>query len=220
MTDTTGEASKAWIGALRPWSFGWIMILWGFASFAGVFGQTLPREVFWSTSDGRGVGRCEAYNPAAVEKGSAAKLDWCTSDQVLGTSLPRDVQSFTGRIDATGIELGHWLEVLSRPDFWLTIALGWSALIIMYAFAKVTGTLRAGLAAAISVVFLGLLLFPATFTVRIPSDMRAELVTAWQWVVIFYFGSEAAVQAWKVSHPDAANIRGDEPVPPRTATPT
>lgn len=196
----------------HPLKLRWFLValaLWFLASIAGTTGQMLPREALIATSDGRGVGVCGVYNPDAVAADRAKPTEWCTADEVLGARLPDGVQSFPGDIMTGEINIDHWLNVFSRPDLWLTLGVGGSAIVMLYAFAHSTGTLRAGLAAAISLVFLGLLLFPTTFTARIPGDMRAELVTAWQWVVIFYFGSEAAVQAWKISHPGGAKVGGD-----------
>jgi hypothetical protein len=176
--------------------------LWVVASIAGTVGQSLPREALFTTSDGRSLGFCQTYQPDAVLSGKARATDYCTTDQIFGASQPADARSYPGRILTENLGLSDWVDVFTRPDLWLTIGLGGAAILLMYVFWKATRTLRAGLAAAVSIVFLGLLLFPAAFTARIPGDMRAELVTAWQWVIIFYFGSEAAVQAWKISHRD------------------
>ena len=71
------------------------------------------------------------------------------------------------------------------------------ALMFWFGFSQATYTLRAGLASAIFVVFLGVLLFPNAFTDEINEDMRKELVNAFQLVMAFYFGTEGAVQAVK-----------------------
>lgn len=194
--------------------FGWFLLalaFWCVASVAGTLGRSLPREALLSTKDGRGLGPCESYNWDAVSSGQAKPYDWCTVDAVIGRTLPPDVISSPGHIMMKGIGPGAWADALLRPDLWFTIGIGGVAIVLIYVFARNTGTLRAGLAAAITIVFLGLLLFPSIFTARIPVDMRSELVTAWQWVVIFYFGSEAAVQAWKVSNPTRASVPGDVP---------
>lgn len=186
------------------WFLG-VIVLWILASFAGTLGQSLPREALFATSDGRGVGFCLNYNPDAVSSGTAEPTDYCSNDETFGAKLPKNTKSYPGKILLDATQGSDWVNVLTRPDFLLTVGLGSSAILLLYAFARGTGTLRAGLAAAISLVFLGILLFPLSFTTNIPEDMRTELVTAWQWVVIFYFGSEAAVQAWKISHKDENN---------------
>lgn len=203
--------------------FRWFLLVIGFwclASIAGTVGQYLPREALLSTADGRGIGACDTYNREAVLSGEAMPQDWCTTDQVIGGTLPPDVRFSSGGLSIANISWADVLEAFIRPDLWLTVGIGGIAIVFIYIFAQGTGTLRAGLAAGISIVFFGFLLFPAVFTERIPVDMRRELVSAWQWVIIFYFGSEAAVQAWKVSHPKGSNIPGDVPTKPAPNTPT
>lgn len=174
-------------------------LLWLGASIAGTLGDSLPREVYFVTADDRGIDVCEFINPEAVQAGQAAPSEWCTRGEVLGESLPTDARTITGAVTLDGVSAWSLLGgTLARPDLWLTVGVGGAALIFLYEFSRATGTVRAGLAVAISVVFLGLLLFPTTFTARIPADMRSELVTAWQLVVLFYFGSEAAVQAFRI----------------------
>lgn len=200
---------------VRKLGWGWIwgaMTLWTIASVAGSLGESLPRRVSFSTPNGAPIDICASLFPVAVEDGRARATEWCTVDSVIGPSLPTDVRRTVGSIPWTdGIDWSDFLTVLVRPDLWLTLGVGGAALLLLFGFARGTGTLRAGLAVAISTVFLGLLLFPQSFTLRIPADMRSELVTAWQWLILFYFGSEAAVQAWKVARPNGADVTGDMP---------
>ena len=189
-----------------------LIIVWFVACLAGTAGQSLPRQVFYQTAEGQSIDFCVYINPTAVAEGTS-QSDWCTADTVVGSSLPTDVKSSVGGISLHGFEASVWIDVLTRPDLWLTIGLGTAAILCLFLFTKASGTMRAGIAAAVTIVFFGLLLFPTGFTNRIPADMRGELVSAWQWVVLFYFGSEAAVQAWKVAHPGAEGIPGDAPTP-------
>jgi hypothetical protein len=197
--------SKAWLSL--------VLSLWFVAALAGTINQAAPREALVQTSDGEPVDSCFEINPELVTSGGAEATDWCTSDSLVGRGprIPtKGVEVIPGDIRFAAYDfLPTLLRALLLPDLWLTWGVGGAALLSLFFFARATGTLRAGLAAAISVVFLGILLFPTYFTARIPPDMRAELVKAWQWVILFYFGSEAAVQAWKVTHPEGANVTGD-----------
>ena len=88
-----------------------------------------------------------------------------------------------------------WLTI--PANVWFGMLLIAVALMFWFGFSRATYTLRAGLASAIFVVFLGVLLFPTAFTDEIDADMRKELVNAFQLVMAFYFGTEGAVQAVK-----------------------
>jgi hypothetical protein len=184
---------------------GLALALWLIAAVVGTVGdslKTLEREASFSFQ-GEPVGTCSEINPAAVERDSAVATQWCTPSSVLGPSLPSGVETYVGDIDWSNVGASDFVEALGQPELWLTLGVGGSALFIFAAFARATGTVRAGLAAAVSIVFLGLLLFPSAFTSRIAPDMRIELVSAWKWVIVFYFGSEAAVQAWKIANPNS-----------------
>lgn len=166
--------------------------------------------MIYTTRDGQGIGYCQDYFREAVARGDASNYEYCSTDTVFGRRLPEGHQSHVGAIQLGSIKPADFLAAL-KPDLWLTVGVGGVAMILLFVFARATGTLRGGLAVSIASVFLGLLLFPTAITARIPGDMRAQLVTAFQWIVVFYFGSEAAVQAWKISHRDGSNITGDMP---------
>ena len=185
--------------------------LWFVASVAGTLGGSLdrlPRDVSFSL-DGAPVDFCYIIRADAVEEDLSLANQWCTPDEVLGPRLPDGIDTHLGEIQWQSVSWDTFVETLGQPDLWLTVGVGGSALLFFIAFAQATGTIRAGLAASISVVFLGLLLFPAAFTARIPADMRSELVEAWKWVILFYFGSEAAVQAAKIVSPGSPSAGGD-----------
>ena len=131
--------------------------------------------------------------------------------KISGASLPADVEfTSTGVVLWDAVTKQQVLAAATQPDVWFTLALGAIAMLFLVAFSRATSTVRAGLAASISVVFFGLLLFPLNFTARIPADMRGELVNAWQLVLIFYFGTEGTVQAIKVLRPGTSEgVGGD-----------
>lgn len=190
----------------------WLTLLfWLVSAFFGTAGLYVTREAFLTTKDGETIERCEQSAPTLVEQGNAQATDYCTySGKLLGPELPTDAKSVSGNLVVDRDTLKRqYVETLTQPDFWLTVGLGGGAIVTLFGFARATGTLRAGLAAAISVVFLGLLLFPTFFTARVGEDLKSELMTAWQFVIMFYFGSEAAIQAWKVVHPEGAAVAGD-----------
>lgn len=218
VTTTGAEGSAA---GFPNWMLWLAMLLWALACVAGTFGnslRSLPSDVSFSTADGQPVNFCYLINPAAVEEDLEVANQWCTPEEVIGRTLPSDVRSYQGEVQWDEIGWGDLAGIFGQPELWLTLGLGLTALMFLTGFAKATGTLRAGLAAAISVVFLGLLLFPVAFTYQLPADMRSELVEAWQWVIAFYFGSEAAVQAFKVWKPQAAAIGGDTATTPAAQT--
>lgn len=89
----------------------------------------------------------------------------------------------------------HWLNI--PANVWFGMLLIEVAVMFWFGFSQATYTLRAGLASAIFIVFLGVLLFPDAFTSQIDDEMRKEFVNAFQLVLAFYFGTEGAVQAVK-----------------------
>lgn len=214
--DSQGTVTKhAAVPTTRPRLSNRVMIatlfFWLVAAFFGTASLHVTREAHWTTADGAAITFCSEAAPELVEEGRAEPADWCTyDDDHLGERLPSDAKSFSGNLIFDRESLTRqYAETAVQPDFWLTVGLGGAALTTLFGFARATGTVRAGLAAAISVVFLGLLLFPSFFTARIETDLKSELVTAWQWVVLFYFGSEAAIQGWKVRHSEGAGVAGD-----------
>lgn len=90
------------------------------------------------------------------------------------------------------------LRAFIHPAAWLTIGVGASALIAFFAVADRTTTLRAPIAAAITIVFFGLLLFPIWFTGNVDQRLVERLIWAWVTMIVFYFGSEAAVQGTRI----------------------
>ena len=151
-------------------------------------------------------------DPDAYERDPSVGSQLCTPTKVLGSRLPNDVDVAVRDINWSTVQFTDFLGALGQPSLWLTLGVGGSALLIFGAFARLTGTQRAALAASVSIVFLGLLLFPAAFTGTVPSDLRIELIEAWKWVIVFYFGSEAAVQAFKLRSPGADGSTGDVPL--------
>jgi hypothetical protein len=90
------------------------------------------------------------------------------------------------------------LRALAHPSAWLAIGVGASALIAFFVLANRSDTLRAAIAAATTVAFLGLLLYPVWFSDAVDQGMREELVWAWTIIVVFYFGTEGAVQGTRI----------------------
>jgi hypothetical protein len=110
----------------------------------------------------------------------------------LGQLLPRTVEGEVQWYD------NFILRALIHPELWLTISVGAGALIAFFALAQRTSTLRAPLAASVTVAFLGLLLFPFYFTSGTHPQFTETLIWGWSVVMVGYFGSEAAVQATKI----------------------
>jgi hypothetical protein len=209
-----------WASGFPNWMLALAMVLWAIACIAGTFGSSLmflPRDAHF-TLDGESIDFCSSINPDVVEADLSVAWYWCSADEVLGRSLPAGAETIQGRIRWSDVSWEDIANMFGQPQLWLTLGLGLTSLIFLTGFAKATGTLRAGLAAAISVVFLGLLLFPTQFTGRLPADMRTQLVEAWKWVIAFYFGSEAAVQAIKVYSSRSSTVGGD--TAPTTTTTT
>jgi hypothetical protein len=110
----------------------------------------------------------------------------------LGQLLPRTVEGEVQWFD------NYVFRALIHPELWLTISVGAGALIAFFALANRTSTLRAPLAASVTVAFLGLLLFPFYFTSGTHPQFTETLIWGWSVVMVGYFGSEAAVQATKI----------------------
>lgn len=100
-------------------------------------------------------------------------------------------------------------ETLIRPDMWLGVGLGAMAIVSIWVFARATGTFRAGIAAGVVIVFLGLLLLPSTLTFGVPNDLRSELIWAWGLVIGFYFTTEAVIQGLRIRASGDSSVAGD-----------
>jgi hypothetical protein len=185
------------------------LAIWVVAVFIGTAGRFAPREAFPMTGGGQSIVQCSDVFVGS-ERIEYEQGDWCTDGNVIGAVLPDDVTFSTGGVVLDWSSFRDQLiETLYQPDFWLAAGLGTAALVTIFAFASITGALRTGLAAGITVVFFGLLLMPGFFTFQVPADLRSELVDAWKLIIVFYFGTEGAVQAWKVVHPEGRNVGGD-----------
>lgn len=198
--------------------------LWVIGVFFGTASTATSRRANPITSDGKLIVPCIQEARGAAANPTAAPGDWCLQAEgtVIGPDLPADVSYTQGEIVLDRASFNHTLwETLSRPEFWLATSLGILALWVLFIFARNSGTLRTGIAASVTVVFLGLLLFPGYMTQTVPADLRSELIGAWKLLIVFYFGSEAAVQAWKVVHPEGKEVTGDMTVttPPTTGPP-
>lgn len=96
-TTTTPSANSGF----PNWMLWAAMVLWFVACVAGTFGSSissLPHEAFIQL-DGKPVATCAAINPVAVEANPTVELQWCTTDEVLGNSLPDDVEFIQGDVD-------------------------------------------------------------------------------------------------------------------------
>ncbi|WP_143546154.1 hypothetical protein [Rhodococcoides fascians] len=198
--------------------------VWWLTSILGVLASRIDiREAFATTSEGRTIGYCGDINPRAVENAPDVAYQYCTSTEVIGPSYPDDVQWVSGsRIfpPTRDAAIDVVWNAMATYDLWFALGIGTAAIIAFFVLSTATGTLRAGLAAALTFVFLGIVLFPSEFTARIPADVRTELITSFRWIILFYFGSEAAVQAWKVAKPEGANVTGDISAATETTAPT
>lgn len=192
------------------WAIWFAGVVWVIAVFFGTAGMSTSREAFPITADGKGIVQCSTLAEDILER-STESTDWCVVDGTfIGPVLPDDVRYTQGDVILDRESIGRQtVDVLVRPEFWLATGLGVLALSTLYVFAIGTGTLRTGIAASVTVVFLGLLLFPGYLTQAVPGDLRRELIDAWKLLIVFYFGSEAAVQAWKVVHPEGKEVQGD-----------
>lgn len=92
----------------------------------------------------------------------------------------------------------HVLRALVHPAAWLSIGVGASALIAFFVVAERTGTMRGAIAASTTIVFLGLLLYPIWFSSAVDEELADRMVWAWAVIIVFYFGTEAAVQGTQV----------------------
>lgn len=196
-------------------SFLWLAVLfWLLACFA-LAGYTaldnFPREAFLSF-DGQPVGSCSVIAPSLVAGNSAAASAFCTASQVLEGvpgQLPDGVTVTNGSIDFSTLRLGDWLQAVLQPPPIFVAAIGAIALLFLVNFSKATSTVRAGLAASITVVIFGLVLFPRGLTSLGDVGLRSQLVDAWKLIIAFYFGTEGAVQALRVLKPGSGTPGGD-----------
>ena len=181
-------------------------------SFFGTAALYATRSVSYVLEDGSGIERCGIVAPELVTSDGADSDDWCTTgdSEKVADRLPATARAVPTELIVDRRTIGATLgETLFRPDMWLAAGLGSVAICMLFIFSRVTGTLRAGLAASISVVFFGMLLLPSTVTFGLPDDLETELVKAWGLMIAFYFGSEAAVQAVKVLSTRETNVQGD-----------
>jgi uncharacterized membrane protein len=103
------------------------------------------------------------------------------------------------------------LRALIAPELWLTISVGTGALVTFFALANRTSTLREPLAGAITVAFLGFLLFPFYFAAGTHPQFIDTLIWGWSVVMVGYFGSEAAVQATTIVQRSKLVCAGKDP---------
>jgi hypothetical protein len=189
-----------------------VLVLWVVTSFFGTAALYATRSVSYVTEDGSGIERCGIVARDLVESGDADDDDWCSTvnPEKVADRLPATARAVPTALIVDRETIGATLgETLFRPDMWLAAGLGSIAICMLFIFSRVTGTLRAGLAASISVVFFGMLLLPSTVTFGLPDELEGELVDAWGLMIAFYFGSEAAVQAVKVLSTRETNVQGD-----------
>lgn len=193
----------------REMRFGWLILLlalWLVTCFMGSATSFVTRNAYFTTMDGRPIERC-----GNLGLGSNPR-EWCDSLTLesLG-QLPEDqVQVHSSSVILSGETIGHAFgETLVRPDMWLAAGLGGTAIIAFWVFARATGTLRAGIAAGVVLVFFGLLLLPTTVTFGVPGDLRGELIWAWGLVIGFYFTTEAVIQGLKIRTDRDTSIKGD-----------
>ncbi|SMO77749.1 hypothetical protein SAMN06266982_11832 [Propioniciclava tarda] len=135
---------------------GWLvaaLVLWLLAAYAGTVAEALPREVIYTTRDGQGIGYCQDYFREAVARGDASNYEYCSTDTVFGRRLPEGHQSHVGAIQLGSIKPADFLVAALKPDLWLTVGVGGVAMILLFVFARATGTLRGGLAVSIALSF-------------------------------------------------------------------
>lgn len=189
-----------------------VIPLWVIGVFFGTASTATSRRSYPTTAEGKLIVQCVPEGLGAEENPPAMPGDWCVQSEgtLIGPDLPADAKFLQGDIllDIDSFYRTLW-ETLVRPEFWLATSLGILALWVLLIFARNSGTLRTGIAASVTVVFLGLLLYPGYMTQTVPADLRSELIGAWKLLIVFYFGSEAAVQAWKVVHPSGKEVTGD-----------
>lgn len=192
-----------------------ILALWVVTVFLGTVALTLPREGSFATRDGRPLELC-----SNLEGVDAPDFYLCTLDgDVVGPPRSDDV------VSQVGAQILDWETItkqfgttIFQPQFWLAVGLGVAAVLTLFVVARATGTLRAGLATSITLIVFGLLLFPGGLTAGLDAELRSEIINAWKVVVAFYFGSEAAVQAFKIFRPAGQDVTGDIPGKPSTST--
>jgi hypothetical protein len=184
--------------------------------FLGTVGLTLPREGSFATRDGQPLDFCSNVDPAI----DAPTLSLCTLDgDVVGSPSSSEVVRQVGEqiLDYDTVSDQFW-KTFFQPAFWLALGLGGVAVVTLFTVARATGTFRTGLATSVTLIFFAILLFPGGLTAGLDHDLRSELINAWKVIIAFYFGSEAAVQAFKVFHPSGRTVTGDVPdanTPPR-----
>lgn len=218
MTKPSSERERSPLGAFVPW---WAVVLilaaWVITVFLGTVGLTLPREGSFATRDGQPLDFCSNID----RKIDAPPLTLCTLDgDEVGPPGSNKVVSHVGEqlLDFETVRDQFW-KTLFQPAFWLALGLGVAAVLTLFSVARATGTFRTGLATSVTLIFFAILLFPGGLTAGLDHDLRSELINAWKVVVAFYFGSEAAVQAFKVFNPSGRTVAGDVPdanTPPAT----
>lgn len=197
---TTGKFVPSWVAIS-------ILVVWVVTVFLGTVGLTLPREVSFATHDGQPLDFCSNLEIDAPDS------SLCTRDgDVVGLPASSEVESFVGdpQLDFDTIQ-NEFLKTLIQPTFWLALGLGGAAVITLFSVARATGAFRTGLATSVTLIFFGILLFPGGLTAGLDHELRSELINAWKVVIAFYFGSEAAVQAFKVFSPTGRSVTGDIP---------
>lgn len=204
------------IGKFVPrWALISILVVWAITVFLGTVGLAVPREVSFATRDGQSLDFCSNLEVEAPDS------SLCTRDRdVVGLPTSSEVESFVGDplLDFETIE-NEFLKTLIQPALWLALGLGGAAVLTLFSVAHATGTFRTGLATSVTLIFFAILLFPGGLTAGLDHDLRSELINAWKVVISFYFGSEAAVQAFKVFYPTGRSVTGDVPdngTPPAT----
>lgn len=194
---------------VRAWAVVLILGVWTVTVFLGTVALTLPREGTFTTRDGQPLDFCSNIDQTS----DAPALSLCTLDgKVIGHPGSDDVVSHVGGqlLDFETVR-AQFGKTLFHPQFWLALGLGGTAVFTLFSVARSTGTFRTGLATSVTLIFFGILLFPGGLTAGLDHDLRSELINAWKVVIAFYFGSEAAVQAFKVFHPTGRTVTGDVP---------
>lgn len=202
----------------KEMGYGWMVLLlalWTVTCFMGSASIHTTREAFLTTSDGVGIERCY------VNDAEADPEDWCEAltGRNIGPLSADEIESTSGGVIFDAETIGRMAgETVIRPDMWLGVGLGAMAIISIWVFARATGTFRAGIAAGVVVVFLGLLLLPSTVTFGVPNDLRSELIWAWGLVIGFYFTTEAVIQGLRIRASGDASVAGDLVAPSAPAS--
>jgi hypothetical protein len=93
----------------------------------------------------------------------------------------------------------------------MAIGVGGSAILAFFALFDRTDTMRGPLAASVTIVFFGLLLFPVWFSDSIDPGYSDKLVWAWALVISFYFAVEGTVQVKKINEQGKGELAGLPP---------